>query len=194
MTGSAGAAPSCTAPTDPAYSAGFNVASQTIIECTGVPLVSISNWAMGECGVRTTADPRIFGPPAWRAFHLFAQNYPTDPTGECVRERRWRRKATLSNSMMFFFNTTPFSLPSATVKTACEAFVNSIAYMLPCPHCGYDLQQFIQANALYDGTFNPACGASVEYNMPCQSVPIACASPGQPRQLFPARPTTTWTS
>lgn len=141
---SSGAAPSCTAPTDPAYTAGFDVATQTIIECTGVPLVSISTWAMGECGTRTTADPRIFGPPAWRAFHIFAQNYP--------------------------------AAPAATVKTACEAFVNAIPYMLPCPHCGYDFQQFIQANALYDGTFNPACKASVAYNMPCQSVPVACSS------------------
>lgn len=174
--GGGGAAPSCTAPTDPAYAAGFDVASQHIVECTGVPLVSISNWAMGECGVRTTADPRIFGPPAWRAFHLFAQNYP--------------------------------AAPAVTVKAACEAFVNAIPYMLPCPHCGYDLSQFIQVgtggvvvcrsvgwksgrlnpqtcfffsffpqvNALYDGTFNPACRASVPYNMPCTSVATACSS------------------
>jgi hypothetical protein len=74
------AAPSCDAPSDPAYTSQFNVSNQVIIECTNTPLVSISNFAMGECGSRTTADPRIFGPPAWRAFHLFAQNYPTQPT------------------------------------------------------------------------------------------------------------------
>ena len=135
---SSAAAPSCDAPSDPAYTSQFNVSTQTIIECTSTPLVSISDFAMGECGSRTTADPRIFGPPAWRAFHLFAQNYPTQPT--------------------------------ATVKAACVTFVKSLAYMLPCPHCGFDFISFIQVNDLYEGVdpFNPACKGSQAYSMPCQ--------------------------
>jgi len=52
------AAPSCLAPSDSNYTSQFNTSSQVIIECSGVPLKSISNFAMGECGTRTTADPR----------------------------------------------------------------------------------------------------------------------------------------
>ena len=135
---SSAAAPSCDAPSDPAYTSQFNASTQTIIECTSTPLVSISDFAMGECGSRTTADPRVFGPPAWRAFHLFAQNYPTQPT--------------------------------ATVKAACVAFVNSLGYMLPCPHCGFDFISFIEVNELYENVdpYNPACKGSQAYNMPCQ--------------------------
>ena len=138
------AAPSCSAPSDVNYTSQFNVSTQTIIECTGVPLESISNFAMGECGVRTTADPRVFGPPTWRTLHIAAQNYPTEPID--------------------------------TVKAACVAFVNSVAYMLGCPHCGYDFIQFIKTNDLYEGKdpWNPACKGSQQYNMPCQGPTTAC--------------------
>ena len=87
-----------------------------------------------------------FGPPAWRAFHLFAQNYPAQPT--------------------------------ATVKAACVAFVNSVGYMLPCPHCGYDFISFIKVNDLYENSdpFNPACKGSRAYNMPCQGPVTACSN------------------
>lgn len=138
------AAPTCTATNDPSYTDQFDAASQVIIECTGTPLKSISNWAMGECGTRTSADPRIFGPPAWLTFHTFAQNYPAFPT--------------------------------ADVKLSCAAFINAIPLMLPCPHCGYDFKSFLQTNILYENTFNPACQASVQYNMPCQGAVKACES------------------
>lgn len=33
----------------------------------------------GECGITSTADPRVFGPDAWRTFHTFARHYPHNP-------------------------------------------------------------------------------------------------------------------
>mmetsp|Transcript_87182 Transcript_87182/g.241764 ORF Transcript_87182/g.241764 Transcript_87182/m.241764 type:complete len:492 (+) Transcript_87182:50-1525(+) len=55
-------------------------------DCTfpgGNPAENISPGTLGKCTLpRTSADPRIFGPWAWPAFHIMAQNYPTDPTPE----------------------------------------------------------------------------------------------------------------
>lgn len=63
--------------------------SQLTVECGVVLEPSISNWAMGQCGNRTTADPRVFGPYTWRTLHRFMQHYPLSPSAEtqeaCVR-------------------------------------------------------------------------------------------------------------
>ena len=70
-----------------------------MVEC-GVTLEpSISNWAVGVCGNRTTADPRVFGPFTWRTLHRFMQLYPVNPSNQtqeaCVR----------------FVNALPFLIP-----------------------------------------------------------------------------------
>ena len=139
-------APTCTAANDPTYTSQFDVASQTIVECTGVPLVSISNWAMGECGTRTSADPRVFGPPAWLTFHTFAQNYPASPT------------AAVKASCIAFINAIPLMLPCPHCGYDFKSFIqtnNAFEGVDP---------------------FNPTCQASVQYNMPCQGPTTACES------------------
>lgn len=118
-----------------ATDSGANSDAATITEC-GVSVTTISDWAVGECGTRTTQDPRVFGPEAWLTFHRFAQNYPETPN-------------------------------NATYN-ACKNFINAIPYMVPCPHCGYDFQLFIEASIEHEGTYSSACAASKEYDMPCQ--------------------------
>ena len=61
--------------------------NQNITECS-VPLTSISPWPMGQCGQRTTADPRVFGPETWRTLHRFAQNFPTAPDPEVSQRQQ----------------------------------------------------------------------------------------------------------
>ena len=67
-----------------------------------------------------------------------------------------------------FFLTFSFSLislpplpPSSQIRS-CISFVNSLPFLLPCPHCGFDLKSFIQTNDLYEGVdpWNPACKGS----------------------------------
>lgn len=38
------------------------------------------------CGVAPTGDPRVFGPPTWKAFHLMAQNYPENPNLNTIKQ------------------------------------------------------------------------------------------------------------
>lgn len=44
------------------------VTYDSLTECN-VTVTSISPWPVGACGQRTSADPRVFGPEAWRSFH-----------------------------------------------------------------------------------------------------------------------------
>lgn len=121
----------------------YTTEEQLIIECDK-KLDSISDWPMGQCGSRTTADPRVFGPEAWRTLHRFAQNYPTDPNDETIK--------------------------------SCINFTNAIPHMLPCAHCGFDFQQFINVNRENENKdpYNPECASCKAYNMPCQSPETAC--------------------
>ena len=132
------ASPSCTAETDPAYTDQFDAVSQTIIECTGVPVPTISNWAMGECGTRTTGDPRIFGPPTWRTFHIFAQNYPTEPV------------ATVKTACIAFLKAIPYMLPCAHCGYDFQQFLAAN-----------------ELYASRGDHWNAMCAGSQAYNMPC---------------------------
>jgi hypothetical protein len=40
---------------------------------------------MGECGTRSTADPRVWGPEAWQMLHVMAQNFPSTPSVQAVQ-------------------------------------------------------------------------------------------------------------
>lgn len=99
---------------------------------------------MGQCGVRTTADPRVFGPFTWRTLHKFAQHYPLAPSNQ--------------------------------TQEACVNFINSLPFLIPCPHCGYDFSQFIVDNIEHAGTFNQSCKANATYAMPCTTPAQACAT------------------
>lgn len=75
--------------------------ARVLVEC-GQPLPFLPpDFPMGACGARTTADPRIWGPEAWRMLHVFAQNYPTDPSQQAIE------------ACANFINALPFMLPSA---------------------------------------------------------------------------------
>lgn len=101
---------------------------------------------MGECGTRTTADPRIFGPPAWRAFHVFAQNYPATPA------------PTVKAACTAFVRAIPYMLPCPHCGYDFATFIaDNDAYE------GVD-------------PYNPACYGSAAYGMPCQGPATACAS------------------
>lgn len=71
-----------------------------LVEC-GQPLPFLPpSFPIGACGVRTTADPRVWGPEAWRMLHVFAQNFPTDPTQQAI------------DACTNFINALPWMLPS----------------------------------------------------------------------------------
>lgn len=73
--------------------------SELMVQC-GVPLPpSISDWPVGTCGKRTSADPRVFGPPTWRTLHIFAEHYPVQPLPDVQR------------GCVNFINALPFLLP-----------------------------------------------------------------------------------
>jgi hypothetical protein len=75
--------------------------ARVLLEC-GQPLPSLPpDFPMGACGERSTADPRVWGPEAWRTLHVFAQNYPTDPSQQAIE------------ACANFINALPFMLPSA---------------------------------------------------------------------------------
>lgn len=89
------------APITPAPTLSPTTSSQLIVEC-GVTLEpSISPWGMGQCGNRTTEDPRVFGGPAWRTFHRFAEQYPQNPLPEVI------------NGCVNFINALPYMIPCA---------------------------------------------------------------------------------
>ena len=60
--------------------------------------------------------------------------------------------------------------PNEQVKTACENFVRALPYMIPCPHCGWHLDEFIKLNDKLsdeDPTNQECAGAEGEN---CQSI------------------------
>ena len=66
--------------------------------------------------------------------------------------------------------------PNNQTQTACENFVRALPYMLPCPHCGWHLNEFIELNDKLSGEdpYNQECaGAQGES---CQSIWDVCAS------------------
>lgn len=114
-----------------------------IVEC-GQTLTSISDWPMGQCGNRATSDPRIFGPEAWRTFHRFAQNYPSEPD------------STTQQACRNFLNAIPYMLPCGHCGYDFAEFIQTNE-----EHEGSD-------------PYFAGCGGSEEYNMPCQGPVTAC--------------------
>ncbi|TFJ83153.1 hypothetical protein NSK_005542 [Nannochloropsis salina CCMP1776] len=123
------------APTPAPLTASPTPSSELIVECGVVLPPSISDWPMGQCGNRTTGDPRVFGPYTWRTVHRFAQFYPIDPTTE------------VQEACVNFINALPFLLPcphcghdfvdfivanlenAGTFNAACAA---NVTYGMPC--------------------------------------------------------------
>lgn len=75
--------------------------ARVLLECgQSLPFLP-PDFPMGACGERTTADPRVWGPEAWKMLHVFAQNYPMDPSQQAIE------------ACANFINALPFMLPSA---------------------------------------------------------------------------------
>ncbi|GAB5037905.1 augmenter of liver regeneration [Nannochloropsis oceanica] len=66
--------------------------------------------------------------------------------------------------------------PTPDVQEACVNFVNALPFLLPCPHCGYDLSEFIVANIENADTFSPACQGNTTFAMPCETIEDACST------------------
>lgn len=47
--------------------------------------------------------------------------------------------------------------PNRETVIACERFMSGLPYMIPCPHCGYHLREFIVLNEQYDGDNRAEC-------------------------------------
>jgi len=100
--GSCGAIEPPTPPSSPPTQAPTEAptsSSELMVQC-GIALPpTISPWAMGKCGVRTTADPRVFGPFTWPTLHRFAEHFPLEPSNDT------------QNACVNFVNALPFMLP-----------------------------------------------------------------------------------
>jgi hypothetical protein len=121
----------------------YTTEEQLIIECDQ-KLDSISDWPMGQCGSRTTADPRVFGPEAWITFHRFAQNYPKDPTDQTIQ------------ACIDFTKSIPYMLPCPHCGYDFKQFI------------------LANEENEKSNPYAPACSSCKEYNMPCQGIVTAC--------------------
>lgn len=64
------------------------------------------------CGIIPTSDPRVFGPPAWKTFHIFAENYPNNPNKQTQQ------------SCINFIKSIPYMLPCETCGFDFNEFIN----------------------------------------------------------------------
>jgi len=119
---------------------------QIIIECDK-KLESISDWPMGQCGTRTTSDPRVFGPEAWITFHRFAQNYPERPNENTY------------DACTQFIRSIPYMLPCAHCGYDFSQFI-----------------KVNEKYENTTNPYQEECSASLEYDMPCQGPQTACES------------------
>ena len=65
--------------------------------------------------------------------------------------------------------------PNQDTKLHCEGFVNALPYMLPCPHCGWHLREFISTNEVLSGQESDKC-AGAPGESKCQSISEVCSS------------------
>ena len=73
---------------------------QMRVEC-GVALpIMETDFPVGTCGSMTSADPRVFGPDAWKMLHYMGQWYPTAPSDQAAE------------ACVNFINALPYMLPA----------------------------------------------------------------------------------
>jgi hypothetical protein len=108
-------APSPTPPVPPPAPGHADPASQLIITC-GANLTgrSVSDLAVGACvRERSSSDPRVFGPDAWRTLHRFAANFPDAPT------------PAVSAACAAFLTSLPLMLPCSRCGADLAAFLRA---------------------------------------------------------------------
>jgi len=60
--------------------------------------------------------------------------------------------------------------PTPQTRGACEMFLRGLPYMIPCPHCGYHLQEFMVLNEKHAGEVREECLGN------CTGVTSICGS------------------